>query len=100
MEVNAMRKFGGEILDDILLPMIRHIAERQVYPRVIAVSYYHKDAYGRSWVEAIDDEGKAEKIFTKEPLDPGVTYFMVAKTNPARIDPLLIRRQGLGSTPR
>ena len=74
-----------------LIPFLDHLAGSGVYPRVIAVRETVRDAFGRQFVRATDENGCEEKIFTDEPLDPGAAYFMHPLTNPVRIYPILVR---------
>jgi O-acetyl-ADP-ribose deacetylase (regulator of RNase III) len=97
MNSQELRALGSEMFNRVLLPVVRHIEGEGVYPRIIAVREYVRDAYGRRFVKAEDDRGEQHKIFTTEDLDPSLTYFMFPRTNPARIYPLLIARATPGA---
>jgi O-acetyl-ADP-ribose deacetylase (regulator of RNase III) len=69
-----------------------HLArpETRMFPRIVLVENIHFDKWGRKVIEAVDDEGNKEVIFTDDPVAPGQTYFMHPLTNPLRVDPILV----------
>jgi hypothetical protein len=56
----------------------------------VLVENIHFDRWGRKVIEAVDDEGNIEIIFTDNLIEPGKTYFMHPLTNPLRVDPILV----------
>lgn len=62
----------------------------RVFPRVITVERLEVDRWGRRLVEALNDEGEQELIFTDDALEPGKLYFMHPVSNPMRVDPILV----------
>jgi hypothetical protein len=62
----------------------------RVFPDVILIEGVVIDQWGRRTVRAVDDEGHPPTIFADTPLEPGQAYFMLARTNPLRVDPILV----------
>lgn len=64
------------------------------FPTVIVIEEIGYDTWGRRHVRARTSKGTVESIFTDLDLVPGQTYLMHARTNPLRVDPLLVRQAG------
>ena len=61
-----------------------------VFPIVVQVERIVVDRWGRRVVEAVDDQGRLERLFTDEIVRPGERYLMRTHTNPMRVDPFLV----------
>lgn len=48
------------------------------------------DGWGRRLIDAVNEEGGLERIFTDRKLEAGKVYFMHPLTNPLRVDPILV----------
>jgi O-acetyl-ADP-ribose deacetylase (regulator of RNase III) len=64
--------------------------EYRVFPCVIKICGVKIDKWGRRRTEATADDGTHESIFTDEILEPGAVYLMHPRTNPMRVDPILV----------
>lgn len=69
---------------------IEHLSSQNIYPQIVTVLEYVEDRYGRKYIMCIDENGKTEKVYTQEKIDPMKHYFLYPLTNPVRIYPLLI----------
>lgn len=67
----------------------------RIYPIVCRVTEIRIDRWGRTIVEAEDDRGKQELIVSRENLQPGHIYYMHARSNPIRVDPIIVHGQDL-----
>lgn len=61
------------------------------YPTVIEVKEVRFDEWGRRRVRARTSSGRAEEVFTDQELKAGEVYLMYSRTNPLRVDPLLVQ---------
>ena len=64
--------------------------QHRVFPHVIRVNEIRIDGWGRRTVEAVSDSKIAEILFTDVPVQPGELYFMHPRSNPLRVDPVLV----------
>ena len=64
--------------------------EGRIFPQVISIRSIQLDRFGRRLVEAVNDAGLVETIFTDSPLEPGGLYFMHARSGPVAVYPLLV----------
>jgi hypothetical protein len=69
---------------------IQHIEKNNIYPVTVVVAGKYEDAYGRKWIECTTDTGQTEKIYTNDPMEISRMYFMLPRTNPVRIYPILV----------
>lgn len=83
----AALEFGEHALQ--LLDVLCESEER-LFPQVVRIEEIKTDSWGRQIIVAENDEGRREKIFTRQVLKPGVSYYMVPFNNPVRVDPLLV----------
>lgn len=65
-------------------------SEERLFPQVVRIEEIKTDSWGRRIIVAENDEGRREKIFTRQELKPGLSYYMVPFNNPVRVDPLLV----------
>jgi len=65
-------------------------SEDRLFPQVVRIEEIKTDSWGRQIIVAENDEGRREKIFTRQILKPGLSYYMVPFNNPVRVDPLLV----------
>jgi len=63
----------------------------RVCPYLIRVERVVLDAWARRTIEATNDEGHHEVLFTEEDLRPGQVYLMTPLTNPLRVTPVLVQ---------
>jgi O-acetyl-ADP-ribose deacetylase (regulator of RNase III) len=77
---------------DAAKAMLEHLQspEGRVFPQIILVDSVVIDQWGRRTVKAVDDDGHPHTIFADTPLEPGQAYFMHSRTNPLRVDPILV----------
>lgn len=61
------------------------------YPTVIEVREVRFDEWGRRRVRGRTSSGKSEDVFTDQELHAGEVYLMYSRTNPLRVDPLLVQ---------
>jgi hypothetical protein len=96
--VQELRKSASAFFD-AALELFAYFArpEHRVYPRVIRVKMVRIDAWRRRVVEAEDEQGDAEFIFSSRPMMPGEVYYMHPLTNPFRVDPILVEAGDLAS---
>jgi hypothetical protein len=83
-----VRPFFTETVD-----FVDYLHKNDIYPVTVVVAGRYEDAYGRKWVECITDAGHTEKIFTNKPMQRSSEYFMLPRTNPVRIYPILVEYQ-------
>jgi O-acetyl-ADP-ribose deacetylase (regulator of RNase III) len=65
-------------------------SEERLFPQIVRIEEIKTDSWGRRVIVAENDEGRREKIFTRQDLKPGLSYYMVPFNNPVRVDPLLV----------
>ena len=61
-----------------------------MFPRVLRVTEIRYDQWSRRLAQAESEDGSIETIFCDHVLRPGEIYFMHPRSNPIRVDPLLI----------
>ena len=62
----------------------------RLFPAVVRVESVEHDAHGSLLTRARDDEGKAEQLRTDDQKDIGTSWYMVPRSNPVRVRPLLV----------
>jgi serine/threonine protein kinase len=87
--LGKIRDTARELLGEVC-EFLRAIAERDVYPRIVAVESFVTDRFGRRYVFCRNDQGQVEKVFTNVAVDPSRHYFFYPTTNPMRIYPILV----------
>ncbi len=65
--------------------------DKGAYPTVIEVKEVRFDEWGRRRVRARTSSGRSEEVFTDQELKAGEVYLMYSRTNPLRVDPLLVQ---------
>jgi hypothetical protein len=65
-------------------------SDGRLFPQILLIDGLRVDGWGRKTVTARDDEGKPHVIFTDYPLEAGRVYMMHSRTNPIRVDPILV----------
>lgn len=84
----AMRLY--ELADELLGFWSEPPAMERVYPTVIRIDRITIDEWNRRLVEATSDAGVTEAIVCDHEVHPGSLYFMLPRTNPFRVDPVLV----------
>ena len=64
--------------------------EPRVYPTIVRIDEITIDRWNRRLIRAISDAGAEEAIVCDQEVHPGRLYFMLPRTNPFRVDPVLI----------
>lgn len=74
------------------IEFLEHLSQPggRLFPIVIRIERITIDKWGRRLVEAVNDEGGVEQLFTDRQLEAGQIYFMHPLTNPLRVDPILV----------
>ena len=87
--LSERRRQAEEFCDvtDVLLESLNQGA----YPTVIEVREVRFDEWGRRRVRGRTSSGKSEDVFTDQELRAGEVYLMYSRTNPLRVDPLLVQ---------
>ena len=87
--LSERRRQADEFCDvaDVLLEGLNQGA----YPTVIEVREVRFDEWGRRRVRGRTSSGKSEDVFTDQELRAGEVYLMYSRTNPLRVDPLLVQ---------
>lgn len=73
---------------------LRHLREEVDGPRLFpALVFVESVAVGATGfvVKGVDDEGRPEEIRSSKPLPVGTSWYMVPRSNPVRVRPLLVR---------
>jgi len=89
-DVFALRNFASNSFT-VFSDLLDYLISSEVFPRVLTIRRLVEDSYGRRFIEAEDDRGRTEKIFTDQALESGHCYMMHPTTNPVRIFPILVR---------
>lgn len=72
--------------------LVSDLQEKSVYPNFIRISREITNEYGVNYVEAIDEKGKKWTIKTNEWIETELSYFMISKTKPIAIEPIIIEK--------
>jgi hypothetical protein len=75
---------------DVTCEFIEYLKEEDVFPKVIRVDESVVDRYGRKYFRCVTEDGTSERIYTSLSIDVQNHYFFVPRTNPARVNPVLI----------
>ena len=75
-----------------LSQLVQELADEKIYPIVLRITREIEDEYGKSYAEAIDENGDRWILYTEEWLDPAPPYFMYSKTPSIAINPVLIEK--------
>lgn len=87
MHATAFIEKGLAVLEHLEQP----IGEAgRLCPYLVRVERVVLDAWARRTIEATNDEGHQEVLFTEEDLRPGQVYLMNPLTNPLRVTPVLV----------
>ena len=90
------KKFPGEETCHKILKklsqLVQELADEKIYPIVLRITREIEDEYGKSYAEAIDENGDRWILYTEEWLDPAPPYFMYSKTPSIAINPVLIEK--------
>lgn len=91
LSVEEARLRARQFFDDALA-FLEYLGaeETRVFPRIITIERIQIDRWGRLTIEATDDEGMPEHLFTDRRVEPGQVYYMHPLTNPLRVDPILV----------
>ncbi len=61
-----------------------------VYPTIVRIDEITIDRWNRRLIRATSDAGAEEAIVCDQEVHPGRLYFMLPRTNPFRVDPILV----------
>jgi hypothetical protein len=87
--IDFAERFGRGIKGDDVFPSVGHTTS--VYPCLVHFKQSTKDAYGRRYAKAFDENDKPWTIYGAS-LDPEKQYFMYSKTNPIAVNPVLVEK--------
>ena len=91
-----LKKFPGDESCRKILRKLSHFAQElateKIFPIVLRITREIEDEYGKSYAEAVDENGDRWILYTEEWLDPATPYFMYSKTPSIAINPVLIEK--------
>lgn len=70
----------------------------RTFPFVVQVVGVRIDRWGRKLYEAQQKNERIETIVTNDPLQPGRVYYMHPRSNPVRVDPILVPGMSVDAT--
>jgi hypothetical protein len=75
-----------------LSQLVQELADEKICPIVLRITREIEDEYGKSYAEAIDENGDRWILYTEEWLEATPPYFMYSKTPSIAINPVLIEK--------
>jgi hypothetical protein len=92
MKAEEVREIVQQVVDQCLA-FFTYLQSSGVFPSAIVVDEIVVDKFGRKFLRCVDEEERAERVYTDAEIDPSKQYFLLPLTNPFRIYPHLVQYQ-------